>query len=81
MPNINLDSIRKTEKATATHSSILAWRIPGTGEPCGLRSMGSHIVGHHCNDLAAAAAAAAICRKYANFIVLKAGKFQKFSRT
>ena len=30
----------------ATHSSILAWRIPGTGEPGGLPSMGSHRVGH-----------------------------------
>ena len=34
------------EKETATHSSVLAWRIPGTGEPRGLRSMGSHRVGH-----------------------------------
>jgi len=34
------------EKAMATHSSVLAWRIPGTGEPCGLPSMGSHRVGH-----------------------------------
>ena len=43
----------------ATHSSGLAWRIPGTGEPGGLPSMGSHRVGHDWNDLAAAAAAAA----------------------
>ena len=43
----------------ATHSSILAWRIPGTGEPGGLPSMGSHRVGHDWSDLAAAAAAAA----------------------
>ena len=34
------------EKETATHSSVLAWRIPGTGEPGGLPSMGSHRVGH-----------------------------------
>ena len=34
------------EKEMATHSSVLAWRIPGTGEPGGLRSMGSHRVGH-----------------------------------
>ena len=47
------------EKEMATHSSILAWRIPGTGEPGGLPSMGSHRVGHDCSDLAAAAAAAA----------------------
>ena len=36
-----------TEKAMAPHSSVLAWRIPGTGEPGGLPSMGSHRVGHH----------------------------------
>jgi len=34
------------EKETATHSSVLAWRIPGTAEPGGLQSMGSHRVGH-----------------------------------
>ena len=34
------------EKEMATHSSVLAWRIPGTGEPGGLMSMGSHRVGH-----------------------------------
>ena len=34
------------EKEMATHSSVLAWRIPGTGEPGGLVSMGSHRVGH-----------------------------------
>ena len=33
------------EKEMATHSSVLAWRIPGTGEPGGLLSMGSHRVG------------------------------------
>ena len=38
------------------HSSVLAWRIPGTGEPDGLLSMGSHRVGHDLSDLAAAAA-------------------------
>ncbi len=41
----------------ATHSSVLAWRSPGTGEPGGLPSMGSHRVGHDWSDLAAAAAA------------------------
>ena len=35
------------EKEMATHSSVLAWRIPGTGEPGGLPSMGSHSVGHN----------------------------------
>ena len=39
----------------ATHSSVLAWRIPGTGEPGGLPSMGSHRVGQDCSDLAVAA--------------------------
>ena len=34
------------EKEMATHSSVLAWRIPGTGHPGGLPSMGSHRVGH-----------------------------------
>ena len=46
------------EKEMATHSSVLAWRIPGTGEPGGLPSMGSHRVRHDWSDLAAAAAAA-----------------------
>ena len=41
-----------------THSSVLAWRIPGTGEPGGLPSMGSHRVGHDRSDLAVGAAAA-----------------------
>ena len=41
----------------ATHSSVLAWRIPGTGEAGGLPSMGSHRVGHDWSDSAAAAAA------------------------
>ena len=47
------------EKEMATHSSVLAWRIPGTAEPGGLSSMGSHRVRHDWSDLAAAAAAAA----------------------
>ena len=41
----------------ATHSSVLAWKIPGTGEPGGLPSMGLHRVGHDWSDLAAVAAA------------------------
>ena len=40
------------EKEMATHSHVLAWRIPGTGEPGGLPSMGSHRVGHDWSDLA-----------------------------
>ena len=43
------------EEKMATHSSFLAWRIPGMGEPCGLPSVGSHRVGHDWSDLAAAA--------------------------
>ena len=44
------------EKEMATHSSVLAWRIPGTGEPGGLPSIESHRVGRDWSDLAAAAA-------------------------
>ena len=46
------------EKEMATHSSVLAWRIPGTEEPGGLPSLGSHRVGHDLvgSNLAAAAA-------------------------
>ena len=43
------------EKEMATHSSVLAWGIPGTGEPGRLPSMGSHRVGQDLSDLAAAA--------------------------
>ena len=42
------------EKEMATHSSVLAWRIPGTEEPGGLSSMGSHRVGHNWSDLTVA---------------------------
>ena len=48
----------------ATHSSVLAWRIPGTGQPGGLPSMGSHWVRHNWSDLAAAA------RKYSTILLL-----------
>ena len=48
---------RALEKEMATHSSVLAWRIPGTAEPGELLSMGSHRVGHDWSDLAAAAGA------------------------
>ena len=43
------------EKEMATHSSVLAWRIPGTVEPGGLPSMGLHRIGRNLSDLAAAA--------------------------
>ena len=42
------------EREMATHSNVLGWRIPGTGEPGGLLSMGLHRVGHDWSDLAAA---------------------------
>ena len=51
------------KKEMATHSSVLAWRIPGMGEPGGLPSVGLHRVGHNWCDLAAAATAAVhICQ-------------------
>ena len=53
LPDSKFDFFKKTkqkihtvEKEMATHSSVLAWRIPGMGEPGGLPSMGSHRVGH-----------------------------------
>ena len=52
--------MKALEKEMATHSSVLAWKIPGMGEPGGLPSMGLHRVGHDWSDLAAAAA---ICLK------------------
>ena len=48
------------EKEMATYSSVLAWRIPGTGEPSRLPSMGSHRVGHDWSNLEATAAATKI---------------------
>ena len=50
-------SVLRLEKEMATHSSVLAWRIPGTGEPGGLPSLGSHRVRTRLTDSAAAAAA------------------------
>ena len=46
MTIINIYAPNILEKEMATHSSVLAWRTPGTGEPGGLPSMGSHRVGH-----------------------------------
>ena len=51
------------EKEMATHSSVLAWRIPRLGDPGGLPSMGSHRVGHDCDLVAAAAVVAAACMR------------------
>ena len=57
------------EKEMATHSSVLACRIPGMAEPGGLPSMGSHRVGHDWSDLAAAAATLKIQRDF-NIIII-----------
>ena len=54
------------EKEMATHPSVLAWRIPGTGEPGGLLSMGSYRIGHDWSDIAAAAH---LLRKWIYFLV------------
>ena len=54
------------EKEMATHSSILAWRIPGMGEPGGLPSMGSHRVGHDWSNLAAATGNHPTCQNTAS---------------
>ena len=54
---LNITPNDYSEKAMATHSSVLAWRIQGTLKPGGLPSVGSHRVGHDWSDLAAAAVA------------------------
>jgi len=59
--SLSLFTFHALEKEMATHSSVLAWRIPGTGEPGGLPSLGSHRVGHDWSNLAAAAAVYGIC--------------------
>ena len=65
------------EKETATHSSVLAWRIPGTGEPGGLPSMGSQRVGHDWSDLAAVAAdgKASACNAGDPGLIPRSGRF------
>ena len=65
------------EKEMATHSSVLAWRIPGTGEPGGLPSVGSHRVGHDWSDLAAAAAALCLILNIRESVLsFKGGKWE-----
>ena len=59
------------EKEMTTHSSVLAWRIPGMGEPGGLPSLGSHRVGHNWSDLAAAAALWCLVLKLVEVIHIK----------
>ena len=62
-PGLNEANRELLEKEMATHSSVLAWRIPGTEEPGGLPSMGSHRVRHDWSELAAAAAATGNCAR------------------
>ena len=61
------------EKEMATHSSVLAWRIPGTAEPGGLPSMGSHRVRHNWSDLAAVAARLVVKTRQCHPSTSKAG--------
>ena len=57
------------EKEMAIHSSVLAWRIPGTGEPGGLPSMGSHRVGHDWSDLAVVVVISAKMLRHPQWII------------
>ena len=76
------------EKEMATHSSVLAWRILGTGEPGGLPSMGSHRVRHNWSDLAAAVLSpflwsmahfsSTCCNNYSHFNIYAGGYFISF---
>ena len=61
--SISLLLYQQAEKAMAPHSSTLAWKIPWTGEPGGLPSMGSRRVGHEWSDLAAAAINKGACMR------------------
>ena len=58
--SLSLFTFKALEKEMATHSSVLTWRIPGTAEPGGLPSMGSHRFRHDWSNLEAAAAAEAV---------------------
>ena len=60
----------------ATHSSVLAWRIPGTGKPGGLPSMGSYRVGHDWSDLTAAAVSDVVEKVFSNLFFLPKTKVQ-----
>ena len=66
------------EKERATHSSALAWRIPGMAEPGGLPSMGSHRVRHDWSDLAAAAALFE-CVEFASMLIIGQDDWNIFS--
>ena len=60
----------------ATHSSVLAWRIPGTGEPGGLLSMGSHRVGHDLSDFAAAAGTSLVVQRLGMCLAMQGAKIR-----
>ena len=64
------------EKETATHSSVLAWRIPGMGEPGGLPSIGSRRVGHDWSYLAAVAAAKSLKSIIPSLVTIQSQKYQ-----
>ena len=64
LPMTFFTELEQMEKEMASHSSVLAWRIPGMGEPGGLPSLGSHRVGHDWSNLAAAAAAEQITQNF-----------------
>ena len=64
----------------ATHSSVLAWRIPGMGQPGGLPSMGSHRVGYDRSDLAAAAAERARCHQRQRQLKAISGLFEMLNK-
>ena len=72
------------DKEMATHSSVLAWRVPGTGEPCGLPSMGSHRVGHDWSDLAAAVAVlnsfVSLLKLFVNYLEGQYSQWVKWSK-
>ena len=67
------------EKEMATHCSVFAWRIPGTGEPGGLPSLGSHRVGHDWSDLAAAACRM-LCIRSTEFWRTKSGNSVMYAK-
>ena len=66
------------EKEMATHSSVLAWRIPGTEEPGRRPSMGSRRVGHDWRDLAAAAALLILCTQPEDNLVICSSTFRLY---
>ena len=68
------------EKEMATHSSVLAWRVPGSREPGGLPSMGSHRVGHDWGDWVAAAAALCWCNSSQSFLFFTSSKHDQNCR-